>query len=291
MEDTATPPFPAGLAELFADDSGRRRTLPIALPPGSLVRPDPSWIDRSRAPAARPAYWLSDAQPPAGLWSRLRAAHHQSGLWPLLFQSQDDDPAVPWAAGQVDPQHVSEIDLHDGAAFLARTWADWAEVQEGEEDIGYDLEDLAPFGRDWPGLAPPGEPMEDPDVVADWYAGLVEHGSTHLGLVAAERSADTLAVIGWMGPANHAPTVALAAVVRNREDRFGVRVVRVGSDTLELSVAAPPQTTEHALHVAAEHSAFCPDNVGQRSRDVSQDTLVAYADEIRGKNSWGFWWD
>jgi hypothetical protein len=46
------------------------------------------------------------------------------------------------------------------------------------------------------------------------------------------RSADTLAVTGWIGPANHAQTAPLAAVVRSWEDRFGVRVTRVGFDTL-----------------------------------------------------------
>ena len=56
-------------------------------------------------------------------------------------------------------------------------------------------------------------------------------------------------------------------------------------------MAAPPVTSEHALQVAAEHYAFCPDNIGQRSADFSQNTLAAYAEQIRGKNSWGFWWD
>jgi Domain of unknown function (DUF4253) len=78
-------------------------------------------------------------------------------------------------------------------------------------------------------------------------------------------------------------------VVRSWEDRFGVRVVRVGSDTLHLSVAAPPTTVEHALRVAAEHWAFCPDNVFQGPADAN--TLTSYAEQIRGKNSWSFWWD
>jgi Domain of unknown function (DUF4253) len=86
-------------------------------------------------------------------------------------------------------------------------------------------------------------------------------------------------VTGWIGPANHAQTAPLAAVVRSWEDRFGVRVTRVGFDTLDLSVAAPPQRTEHALHVAAEHFAFCPDNLQQAS--PGQDTLGGYAEQMR----------
>ena len=289
MDDNATPPLPPELAALLAGDSAER-TLPVKLPPGRLVRPNPSWVDRSsHASAARPAYWLSDTPAPAALWPELRAAYPRSGLWPLLLQSEHTDPALPWAAGEVDPQPASVIDSHDPGVFLATAWAAWVQEQEGEEDFDYHFEDLAPFGRDWPGLAPPGEPMEDPDVVADWYAELLHDDTARLGLVVADRSADTLAVTGWTGPANHAQTAPLAAVVRSWEDCFGVRVTRVGLDTLDLSVAAPPQTTEHALHVAAEHFAFCPDNIQQAS--PGQDTLSSYAEQMRGKNSWSFWWD
>jgi Domain of unknown function (DUF4253) len=285
MVDDATPVMPAELAQLFADGGAGRR-LPVALPPGRPVLPT-----RNGDIGGVPAYWLSDQPAPATLWSELRGAHRQSGLWPLLLESWDGDPARPWVAGEVVPQPVSAIDGRDAAAFMAAVWADWAQEQQGEEDIGYDFEDLAPFGRQWPGLAPPGEPMEDPEVVADWCAGLRQDGKARLGLVAADRTADSLALMGWIGPGNHAETASLAAVVRSWEDRFGVRVVRVGFDILELSVAAPPRTTEHALRVAAEHYAFCPDNIGQRSADFSQNTLAAYAEQIRGKNSWGFWWD
>jgi hypothetical protein len=75
MDDNATPPLPPELAALLAGDSAER-TLPVKLPPGRLVRPNPSWVDRSsHASAARPAYWLSDTPAPAALWPQLRAAH------------------------------------------------------------------------------------------------------------------------------------------------------------------------------------------------------------------------
>ncbi|HZD69775.1 MAG TPA: DUF4253 domain-containing protein [Actinomycetes bacterium] len=286
MSNDATPPLPTELAQLFVGGAAGRR-LPVVLPAGRLVRPGRHGGDT----AETPAYWLSDQPAPATLWSKLHAAHPQSGLWPLLLEGLNRDPSLPWVAGTVGPQPAGEIDRHDAAGFLASVWADWAQEQEGEEDIGYDFEDLAPFGRHWPGLASPGEPMDDPEVVADWYAGLLGDGRARLGLVAANRSADALAVSGWTGPTNHAPTAPLAAVVRSWEDRFGARVVRVGFDTLDLSVAAPPATAEHALHVAAEHFAFCPDNIQQASLDFSQNTLAAYAEQIRGRNSWGFWWD
>jgi hypothetical protein len=83
---------------------------------------------------------------------------------------------------------------------------------------------------------------------------------------------------------NHSNQVApLLAMLRSWEDRFGARLVRLGFDTLDVSVAAPPTTEEHALHVAAEHWVFCPDNV-----DQGPGSLQEYAASIRGRNTWSF---
>jgi hypothetical protein len=71
---------------------------PIALPAGRLVWPDPQY--RSRASTVtRPAYWLSDGSVTATLWTRLRAKHGRSGLWPLLLEGLDGEPARPWVGG------------------------------------------------------------------------------------------------------------------------------------------------------------------------------------------------
>jgi hypothetical protein len=75
-------------------------------------------------------------------------------------------------------------------------------------------------------------------------------------------------------------------VLRSWESRFGARLIELGSGTLLLSVAAPPASAAHAESVAAEHFAFCPDNVVQ-----GPGTISAYAKRIRKKNLWSFWWD
>jgi hypothetical protein len=75
-------------------------------------------------------------------------------------------------------------------------------------------------------------------------------------------------------------------VLRDWEERFGARVVGVGFDTLYASVAAPPATDDEALRVAAEHYAFCPDNITQGPGSLSQ-----YARHILGQPGWAFWWD
>ncbi|MFJ8475617.1 DUF4253 domain-containing protein [Kitasatospora sp. NPDC094011] len=80
----------------------------------------------------------------------------------------------------------------------------------------------------------------------------------------ADGGAEALAACGWNGTNGHGDSGAIAAVVRDWQRRFGARVVEVGADTLELSVAAPQASRSQALRVAAEHAAFCPDNVFQR---------------------------
>ena len=133
----------------------------------------------------------------------------------------------------------------------------------------------------------PGDLTDHPDAVADRCAEQVIRGGTRLGLVAVDRGANALAVTGWTGPVNYFDQVSpLAAVVRSWEDRFGVRLLGIGFDTLDLSVAAPPVTFGHALHVAAEHWMFCPDKVEQSGRD-----LAGYAEQICGETLWTLWWD
>ncbi|GAA3112235.1 hypothetical protein GCM10017600_65850 [Streptosporangium carneum] len=225
-----------------------------------------------------PAFWLSDEAVSGELWTKLRLEHEHSGLWPVLLE----DSVQPWSAGQIAPDTAAEIDNYHAAAFMAEVWSDWIERAKADQ-----LELLAPFGARCPGPAPAGRQAADPDMVADWYAGLVAERRTPLGLVAAERGADVLAVMGWQGALNHNEwMVPLAAVVRSWEDRFGARVVSLGFNTLDLSVAAPPVTPEHALHVAAEHWTFCPDSV-----IYSAGTLTDYAEQITGRNAWSFWWD
>jgi hypothetical protein len=112
--------------------------------------------------------------------------------------------------------------------------------------------------------------------------------NTRFGLFAAPRGADAITSAGWLGPVNHTgDTGLLSAVLRSWEDRFGARLIGAGFATLQVSVAAPPSSLEEALPVAAEHFAFCPDNVWQGS----EGTLAGYAERLVGEETWHFWWD
>jgi hypothetical protein len=80
----------------------------------------------------------------------------------------------------------------------------------------------------------------------------------------------------------------LCAALRSWEDRFRVRVIALSYARLDLSVAAPPQTPGEALAVAAEHFAFCPDNIWRGWIE----TIHLYAKEaLVGNTHWTSWWD
>jgi hypothetical protein len=177
----------------------------------------------------------------------------------------------------LDPGMMSYPGDHDPEEVLAELW----ESELDEES--------------WPGLAPAQEPAADPDdraaEVASSFIGEKWSKDFRAALVPARRSADIPAAIGWTGPVNYEPDVAaLCCVLRSWEDRFGIRVVALAFDQLVLSVAAPPTTLDEAEAVAAEHFAFCPDNITQGKRDY--DDLRTYAEhEILDKDHWRFWWD
>ncbi|WP_344939867.1 DUF4253 domain-containing protein [Actinomadura miaoliensis] len=269
-------PFPAELAKLFEDGTGTR-ALAVPLPDGRLAN--------TAEGDGPPGLWMTEDAVPTGLWAELHAEHSRSGLWPLLLGALRSLPGVeddfrPWESGELFPEWVTPPNLHDPASVLAGWWDDYARCDDT----------TAPFRR-WPGLAPAMRLAADPDEVACEYATRLpsRFPSMRLGLIAADRGADALAAAGWNGPVNYTnDTGEIAAVLRSWEDRFGVRVVGAGFADLYLSVAAPPTTLEEAIHVAAEHFAFCPDNIWQNSHPH---TLIGYAETLVGRTSWTFWWD
>ncbi|MEW2356080.1 DUF4253 domain-containing protein [Spirillospora sp. NPDC029432] len=245
--------------------------LPQGLPPGRLVAPDPDYFDDPTW--SRDVLWVSDGSVPdaAARWLRLYEARAETGLHPLLLDTLDGEPERPWRAGELSPAPVGTIDVLSADGVLRRFWDDVALPEDG----------------DWPGLAEAGESARDADDAARSLAeSLAGDRDWSLGLVPAGRGADALALAGWDGPCNHTNhTQEISAVLRSWEDRFGARVVAVGFATLMVSVAAPPVTAEHAVRVAAEHFAFCPDNW------VDHSTLEDYAETILKADHWSFWWD
>ncbi|NYV76995.1 DUF4253 domain-containing protein [Streptomyces sp. UH6] len=262
-------------------------SLPNALanPSTTLLLPPGRLLDATTdGPWHEPLLWCADAPASVGDWASLRATGRDLGLLPVLLDvgTRQSTPDV-W---DLDPGGTSYPGDHDAFEVLDGYWADFAAVQDDPDEADASLDA-------WQGLAPATAPRADPDGDAADTADFLAEGVPWLkelrpALVPARRSADIPAAIGWTGPLNHENDVArLCAVLRSWEDRFGARVVVLTFDQLVLSVASPPTTPEHAEAVAAEHYAFCPDNIGQGIAPLGR-----YAEEaVRNSHVWSFWWD
>jgi hypothetical protein len=271
--------LPNPLPTLAADPSGR--SLGLGLPLGRLIdaTDDGPWHE--------PLLWHAEYAASSGAWTALGAQAARTGLLPVLLdvggtQGGPDE----W---ELMPGEMSYPGDHDPEELLAEYWA---YAIEEPDDLD---ETIAPFDETWPGPAPaPASLPADPDTrAAETADALLDEGSwfkdPRLALVPARRSADIPAAIGWAGPLNYETDVArLCAILRSWEDRFGIRVIALTFDQLVLSVAAPPTTQDEAQAVAAEHFAFCPDNITQGHHE----TLSEYADHaVLGQRVWSFWWD
>lgn len=280
--------LPSVVEPLFKDSARRDRRLSVELPAGRLVFGDEG-ADEA------PALWLSDQPAAPGIWARLRAEHRLSGLWPLLLAGEHYDRSRPWSDGELWPGRMSAASTHSPGALLQRWWHDYTSVDEDHDGLSAPqrLAVTAPFGDRWPGLLIPQSYPADvaADAAADAYAAVLldDQPDLRVGLVAADRGADALGVAGWMGAANYTnDTGELCGVLRDWEQRFGVRVVGAGFAELYLSVAVAPANLDEAIRVAAEHFAFCPDNIWQGH---APQTLIGYAQRLLDANRWTFWWD
>ncbi|MET4923161.1 DUF4253 domain-containing protein [Streptomyces sp. PSRA5] len=258
--------LPNPLPALATDPSGR--SVGLRLPPGKLVDAtiDGTWHE--------PLLWYADEPATHRAWADLLPARRTAGLHPLLVHGgHREEWPEDW---ELSPDSASYPGDHDAEDVLTDFWEDLTEDDE------------------WPGLAPALTSSADPDKEAAEVASiLTDEGSwlhgARVALVPARRSADIPAALGWLGPVNHEGDVArLCAVLRSWEDRFGIRVVALTFDQLVVSVAAPPATQAEAEAVAAEHFAFCPDNLHQGRHT----TVPAYAThQVLGQPAWTFWWD
>ncbi|MFJ4966549.1 hypothetical protein EES43_12040 [Streptomyces sp. ADI96-02] len=268
----------------------------LDLPPGALVD---ATMD---GPWHEPLLWYADGPAAAGVWAAMRTAGRPLGLLPVLV---DGGPRGRWPQEwDLCPEITSYPGDHDAEDVLAGYWTDYADDEIGGAGgggpaarEGGDAEGADRDPGPWPGLAPVPHRTAgtDPDRTAAEIADLLADGhgdgsaGPRIALVPARRSADIPAAIGWSGPLNHDNDVArLCAVLRSWEDRYDLRVLMLGPDTMTVSVGRPPSTAEEARALAAEHYAFCPDTIDQNPPY----DLDAYAEKrLLGQEVWSFWWD
>jgi hypothetical protein len=186
---------------------------------------------------------------------------------------------------------MSDPGKWDAQTLMAGWWANNTGIDDSDSPLPAEpLSVTAPDGQRWPGLAAPQPAGNDPDLHANECVSLMltHKPRLRLGLVATARGADSITAAGWSGPVNYdSDTAKLSTVLRSWENRFATRVIGVGFAELYLSVAAPPTDHAVALNIAAEHFAFCPDNIWQGGTP----DLTSYAGQLIDAPIWSFWWD
>jgi Domain of unknown function (DUF4253) len=140
---------------------------------------------------------------------------------------------------------------------------------------------VAPFGREFPGLAPPGDQSLPGREVSRLLRSLPP---ARIGLAPASRPADVAPLIGWDRTGE--PALIIAAVLRSWEERFDARLLRVGFSELQVLARRPPRTRQAAQLLAAEHFAFCDECGGRGMTDVP--SISGY---LMNSPVWTFWWD
>jgi len=261
--------------------AAKRGTLPpeggatiagVSLPGGDLYAPMPEGGSRGEDPVI----WASSAPVAnvAQVWSRLAAAFPETGLWPFVIDAS-------YGFRGFD-EYLMDLPRGRHTEVLAILRKGWNGMVAFDED--YPLDEIAPFGKQFPGLADPTPGERGTTASID---RIVASLNGHLGLVGLNRPADILDTVGWMGAVNEdGDPLDMSTVLRSWEHRFDAYVVGMGTDTLTLAVGRPPRDLRSAMAIAAEHFAFCPDNIQQ-----GVGSIRAYAEALVGEQVWPFWWD
>jgi Domain of unknown function (DUF4253) len=240
-----------------------------------------------------PVAWITlDKVPQAGrVWAALSRAHLETGLVPFLASGLDKTTERPWDQEEFDdPADVTGLGDMDAAVLLQEWWdGSTSEAEEGEEYqedpefAEYIEQAIAPFSRQFPGLAPALHESLTPEQLRQALGSR----AARIGLAPAARPADVLPLIGWEGAANrHRTALPIAAVLRSWEDRFGARLLDVGFAQIRLLAERPPRTLQAAQQIAAEHFVFCSECGGTGLTEIP-----AIASHLLKTPIWTFWWD
>lgn len=218
-------------------------------------------------------------------WQRLRAAGRgvpvviggDEALERIADQFSMDDPAVAGVAlPGVPPPRAPAAILAD-AARLRRP------VDLAKWNGAYRPEDLtAPEGT-WPTLT--SADLPNLSVATDLTKNR-PLDRVHLLLLPATESWQVPAYLRWGGWNACPPPEYHVAALRSWHGRYGVELVGIDGDTMNLRAARQPSSRAEALALAREQYRYCPDIV-----DQGVGSLNALAATLMATDWWFLWWD
>jgi hypothetical protein len=197
----------------------------------------------SRCGGVESVYWATyePITDPARFTTPLAAAFPSTGLWPVLWEWDEDPESYMGGHGDLDA-----LGRLDADTVLHTMWESYAEY------FGMDGAPVAPF----PGMAAASPSAAGPlrgdpfDEINDDAKREQWEPPRRLLLVPCHRPADALAVLDWNF--SQIPMPLVATVLRSWEERLAAVVVALEPSAITLHIGAPPATIEQALGVAAE---------------------------------------
>jgi hypothetical protein len=201
-----------------------------------------------------------DGEAGLDLWTRVRAVHPATGIWPVLVTANTvEATAVDFGE---DPAPVAALD--------AEAWF---------ADRGADSDEQFPRGEP--------APFEPPDP-AQWAfrVATMPDEPDRMWFVPSPGGWAVPGQLGWSGAVNADVMGDVhTAVLRRWAERWDADLVVLGFDTLTLRVMRPPASPASAFEVAHEMALYCEDLVHQGVQTL--DALVPMA----ASPAWWFWWD
>lgn len=208
-----------------------------------------------------------------GMWQKLARVSEQTGYYPVFPVDDDIDAFMPiistGGAVAAPPELVSELlakgripsfdTLTDFQSFDIDSW-----VRSKAKDCKIGNFSKQHFGHVSPPIS--GKLLLLP-VKYSWQVPAI------------------LRLGGWNG---HPHPAAHVAMQKRWFDKYGAEIVSIGIDTMYMDVKRPVRTKEEALALAAEHLAYCRDNIMQGMGDF---TLSGAAIDLIDSDCWAFWWD
>lgn len=210
-------------------------------------------------------------------WQTIRGALPTRGGWPLILGDADELEYMSEALEVCEEGAVAQT----LAAASQIDAAQWLAAQNNEREDWQD--EMLNQPADWPS-----EPARE-DLLfhsTQKISGREPHRRVTLAICPTGISHEAPAYLQFGGfnacplPEEH------VALLRRWEEAYGVEVVCITHDVIEMLVHRPPDTPQAARQLALEQFAYCADIVEQGTGSVD-----ALAVSLWGSRQWFFWWD
>lgn len=217
-------------------------------------------------------------------WERLKVSDRG---WPVVVGSDED---LDRLADQfsVDDAAVTQVTVPGASARSPERILAASNKIRFPADLrkwsgAYQADDLrAPVG-DWPSKVDAAGPQLS--MALDLASGKF-YDKVHILLLPTKRSWEAPAYLRWGGWNACPPPEYHVAALREWHHRFGVDVVGINGDTIDVRAPSVLKDRKEALALARDMYGYCPDIV-----DQGVGTISALAAELMASTWWYLWWD